>query len=117
MAAQTQTSVIYRLQVSGPGLSSLNNPTSLDIIQIIGDGGAVLLKVTSTGTVTRNPATATGTTLLGTYFSRLTTGSTSAQVVADAFSQNNNNADILQVVGPGQIGIFHLDYLGVGYNS
>ena len=98
-------------------LSSLPNPLSLDLLQIFGQGGDCLIRVSSTGVVTQNTTSQTAQTLFGRYFSRLTSAASVAQVFADAFSQNNAQQDILQVKAPTSAGVYHLDYLGVAYSA
>lgn len=102
---------------SNQALSSLPNPLNLDLLQIYGEGGDVLLKVNFAGFVTQNPATSTSECLFGRYLSRLKSTATVAQLFADVFSQNNDRQDIIQVRGQGGNGIWHLDYLGVAYNA
>ena len=98
-------------------LSSLPNAQSLDLLQIFGEGGDCLIRVSSTGVVTQNTTSQTAQTLFGRYFSRLTSAASVAQVFADAFSQNNAHQDILQVKAPTSAGVYHLDYLGVATSA
>src|SRR5208282_324531 len=98
-------------------LSNLPNPLSLDLLQIFGQGGDCLIRVSSTGVVTQNTTSQTAQTLFGRYFSRLTSAASVAQVFADAFSQNNAHQDILQVKAPTSAGVYHLDYLGVATSA
>lgn len=98
-------------------LSSLPNPQSLDLLQIFGQGGDCLIRVSSLGAVTQNTTSQTAETLFGRYTSRLTSAASTAQVFADAFSQNNAQQDIIQVKAPTSAGVWHLDYLGVAYSA
>ena len=121
-ATQTAGCVVNEGQIfltpgSVKSLTSLQNPLSLDLFQIIGDGGAILISVTSTGTVSKNPASPTGQSLFGRQFSRLNVNSSTAAIFADAFQQNNDQQDILQIRAQGGVGVFHVDYLGVAFSS
>ena len=98
-------------------LSSLPNAQSLDLLQIFGQGGDCLIRVSSLGAVTQNTTSQTAETLFGRYTSRLTSAASTAQVFADAFSQNNAQQDIIQVKAPTSAGVWHLDYLGVAYSA
>lgn len=102
---------------SAQALSSLPNPLSLDLLQVFGEGGDVLVTVNHLGVVTRNPVTHTTQCLFGRYYSRLKSTATIAQIFADVFSENKSQQDIMQVRGQGENRIWHLDYLGVAYNS
>lgn len=98
-------------------LSALPNPISLDLLQIFNQGGKCLVKVSSTGVVTKNPASQTGETLFGRYFSRLASTATLTQISKDVWSENNSNQDILQVKGQGGKGIWHLDSTLTAFSS
>ena len=98
-------------------LSILPNAQSLDLLQIFGQGGDCLIRVSSLGAVTQNTTSQTAETLFGRYTSRLTSAASTAQVFADAFSQNNAQQDIIQVKAPTSAGVWHLDYLGVAYSA
>lgn len=102
---------------SSYSLSSLDNPGSLDLLQIFGEGKNCLIRVSSVGVVTQNVTNQTSECLFGRYLSRLTSVATVAQVFADTFKQNNAQQDILQVKAPTSAGVWHLDYLGVAYSS
>ena len=111
----------------GAALSAYPNPNSLDLFQIRNAGdqndpqGNVMLRVSSAGVVTANPASASQTngTLFGVYWAgAVANGLSAAQYVAAAFPFNPDNLDIFQVINPqGGVGLFHLDYLGVAYFS
>lgn len=113
----TNIGQVFLTPGSGTALSNLPNSQSLDLIQILGAGGDVLIKVSSTGVVTQNPATSTTECLFERQFSRLASTATVAQIFADAYRQNNANSDVIQVRTQGGAGVWHLDYLGVSYNS
>ena len=98
-------------------LSSLPNPLSLDLLQVLGEGGETLINVSSTGVVTLNPTSQTTQVLFGRYYSRLSSTATVATIFADVWSQNNAQQDILQVLSQGGACAYHLDYLGVARNS
>jgi hypothetical protein len=98
-------------------LTSLPNSQSLDLFQVIGEGGAILISVTSTGVVNKNPVAPTGQCLFGRMQSRLASTASTAAIFADAFSQNNNQSDVLQVRTQGGVGVWHLDYTGVSFSS
>ena len=125
-AAQTPATVadwgqilLPRQPVGGSyALSNLPNPLSLDLLQIFGEGGNCLIQVTSAGGVNANVSNQTGQVLFGRYVCKLASTATVAQIFAAAFSQNNDQQDILQVKNPrGGNGVFHVDYLGVAYSS
>ena len=83
-------------------------------MNIIDEGGNVLLNVDYAGVV-HNPASgATGIqTRIGQFQTRLTSGTT-AQLFADAFS-NPSNLDIVQVIASGGAVANYIDYLGVSH--
>ena len=122
MGAQTASTVsdwgqIFLTPGSNKTLSALPNPLPLDLLQIFGEGGKCLIKVSSTGVVTKNPASQTGECLFGKYYSRLASTASTANIFKDVWSQNNTNQDILQVRSQGQHGIWHLDYTGTAFSS
>ena len=122
MGAQTAGTVadwgqIFLTPNSGSTLAALPNPQSLDLLQIFGQGGKCLIKVSSTGTVSKNPVTHTTEVLFGRYQSRLASTASTAAIFKDTFSQNNANQDIIQVRKQGQHGIWHLDYTGTAFSS
>jgi hypothetical protein len=107
---------VQRINPTSPAeVSSLYNPLSLDWIQILGEGGAVLVKVASTGVVTQNPVSHTSKALYAPYYTRLKSTATLAQIFADVWSQDNADQDIMQIKTQGGSGIYHLDHLGVAY--
>lgn len=57
--------------------------------------------------------------LFGSYYTRLKASNTptAAQLFADVFRTNENNQDVIQLIGQGGNGIWHVDYLGVAYFS
>ena len=91
------------------------NSQNLDILNIIDEGGSVLLNIDYAGVV-HNPASAsTGSqTLLGQFYTTLTSGTTAA-LIANAFD-NPSNLDIVQVVSPAGGSVAkYIDYLGVSH--
>lgn len=98
-------------QVTPNGIGGQN----LDILNIVDEGGNVLLNADYAGAV-HNPASgSTGSqTRIGQFFTRLASGTT-AQLFADAFA-NPSNLDIVQVISPvgGNIAKY-IDYLGVSH--
>ena len=105
-------------QVTPNGVGNQN----LDLIQIVGQGGSILLNVDYLGTV-HNPAVGAttsaggiGQTRIGQFQSRLTSSATTAQLFADAFS-NPSQLDIIQVINEGGNVHYNLNYLGVAAGS
>lgn len=105
-------------QVTPNGVGNQN----LDLLQIIGTGGSILLNVDSTGTV-HNPAVSAttaaggvGATRIGQFQSRLSSSASTAQLFADAFS-NPSQLDIVQVINQGGNMHYNLNYLGVAAGS
>jgi hypothetical protein len=128
MANATLYAVIGRffgasLQAAFAQLSGGNSPQNLDILQIVDEGGSILLNVDFTGAVHNpavNPTTAAGgigQTRYGQYYTRLTTGASTANLFADAFSQNVSQLDILQIQNIGGNISYWLDFLGVAHGS
>jgi hypothetical protein len=104
-------------QVTPNGVASQN----LDLIQIVGEGGQVLLNVDYTGAV-HNPAVSPTTgaaqnTRVGVFYTRLTSSATTAQLFADVWSDNQAQNDILQVINNGGNISYYLNYLGVATGS
>ena len=102
-------------QVGGP-------VQNLDILQIVGEGGKILLNVDFNGVVHNpavNPTTSAGgvgNARIGQFYSRLTSSATTAQLFADAFSQNVSQQDIIQIISPaGGAIVNYIDYLGVSH--
>ena len=121
-STQTKATVANYGQVfltpgSTAALSSLPNKQSLDLLQIFDQGGKCVVKVSSTGVVSSNPATHTTQVLFNQFFTRLASTATLANIFADVWSENKTQQDILQVRSQGQKTIWHLDYLGVAYSS
>lgn len=99
-------------QTTGQGVGGQN----LDLLQIVGLGGSVLLNVDYQGTV-HNPAVApTNGTRIGVFQTSLSSTATTAQLFANAFA-NPSQLDILQVVNEGANVHYYLDYLGVAHGS
>lgn len=95
---------------------------NLDLLQIVNEGGNILLNVDSTGVV-RNPAVnptksagGIGNTRLGQFQVFLTGSPTTAQLFAAAFT-NLALLDIFQVINIGGGVSYWLDYLGVAHGS
>lgn len=99
-------------QVTPNGVGNQN----LDLIQIVDEGGLVLLNVDSTGTVHNPAVNATNGTRVGQFYTRLGSTATTAQLFADAFT-NPAQLDILQVVNVGGNISYNLDFLGVAHGS
>jgi hypothetical protein len=95
----------------GPGSAQ-----NLDLLQIIGQGGSVLLNVDSAGVVHNAAVSPTNGTRVGQFQTRLNSSATTAQLFADAFS-NPSQLDILQVINAGGNIHYFLDYLGVAHGS
>lgn len=124
MAAQTPATALdsgsgqIMLNAGAPAaLASVPNPQALDLLQIVGAGGAVIVNVSSTGVVTKSPGSPTKNSLFPRTYTRLTAASTIAQIFADAFQFNANQSDILQVRSLGEGGVWHLDYTGTAFSS
>jgi hypothetical protein len=92
----------------------VGNAVNNDILNIVDEGGNVLLNVDYAGVV-HNPASAAtgGNTRIGQFQTRRTSGTT-AQLFADAFS-NPSNLDIVQVINVGGNVVKYIDYLGVSH--
>lgn len=102
-------------QLTGQGIGAQN----LDLLQIIGIGGSVLLNVDSAGAV-HNPASSpTNGTRIGQFQTRLASGDTTAHYFADAFYPNAVAAqlDIFQAINIGGNVHYNLNYLGVAAGS
>jgi hypothetical protein len=105
-------------QTTGQGVGGQN----LDLIQIVGLGGSILLNVDYLGTV-HNPAVAPttsaggiGQTRVGQFQTNLSSTATTAQLFASAFA-NPSLLDILQIVNEGGNIHYNLNYLGVASGS
>jgi hypothetical protein len=95
---------------------------NLDLIQIVGLGGSILLNVDFNGTV-HNPAVAAttsaggiGQTRVGQFQTNLSSTATTAQLFASAFA-NPSLLDVLQIVNEGGNIHYNLNYLGVASGS
>ena len=100
-------------QVAPNGIAAQN----LDLLQIVGIGGTNLVNVTYNGTVNFPAVSPTDGTRIGVFFSRLTSSATLAQIFADAFSENNQRLDIIQVRNSGGNIHYNLNYQGVASGS
>lgn len=94
---------------------------NLDLLQIVDEGGAVLINVDYQGTV-HNPASSATVGFRvpeGQVRTLLASSATTAQMFADAFYPNANQdqSDILQVVNPGGNVHYYLDYTGTAHGS
>jgi hypothetical protein len=89
---------------------------NLDLLQIVGLGGSILLNVDSAGTVHNPAVAATNGTRIGQFQTTLSSSATTAQLFANAFA-NPSQLDILQVVNLGLNVHYYLDYLGVAHGS
>lgn len=101
MAAATATALMIRLFGSSLA-ASVKNPSSLDLLQVVDEGGKVVWNLTSAGVATANPSTSTASALLTRYF-----GSSFS-----AAFKNPSNLDILQVVDEGGTVVFWVDHTG-----
>lgn len=108
MAAQTDGTVGFgTFFVDGPNsATAFSNPLRLDLIQVVNKHGKVVWNLTARGAVNINPASPTTHALLGRY---------SGTSFAQAFSENPMGYDVFQVVGPGGVGIFHVDHAGTAF--
>ena len=98
MGAQTAGTVadwgqIFLTPNSGSTLAALPNPQSLDLLQIFGQGGKCLIKVSSAGTVSKNPVTHTTEVLFGRYQSRLASTASTASTVWSASTRGRPALD------------------------
>jgi hypothetical protein len=98
-------------------------PQFLDLVQIVGEGGFVVLNVDYQGGVHYPAIFPTNGTRLGQYFTRLQAlnnlglpVATLAAVMADAF-KNFDQEDIIQVINIGGNISYWWDYLGVAHGS
>ena len=94
---------------------------NLDVLQIISEGGNILLNVDFNGTVNK-PATSNqnapgDNTRLGQFYTRLSSSASVAQLFADAFSQNVSQLDIIQVINVGGNISYWLDFQGVAHGA
>ena len=97
-------------------------PLNLDLLQIVNEGGSILLNVDKTGKV-NNPAVAAttaaggvGQAVVGQFQVSLTGSPTTAALFAAAFS-NPSSLDIIQVINIGGNVSYWLDSLGVAHGS
>jgi hypothetical protein len=86
--------------------TAFSNPLNLDLIQVVSKQGKAVWNLTAGGVANTNPTSPTSEALLGQY-----RGATFAQ----AFSNNPMGYDVFQVVGPGGVGIFHVDHAGTAF--
>jgi hypothetical protein len=89
-------------------------PNDHDILNIVDEGGGILLNIDYAGVV-HNPASgSTGSlTRLGQFFTTLTSGTT-AQLFANAFD-NPANLDIIQIINEGGNVVNYIDYTGTSH--
>lgn len=117
-------SAVNPLTVAGAWPQVTPNPiggTNQDLLQIINQGGNILVNVDSSGTVhfpAVNPTQINGinNARIGVFFTRLASTNTLAQIFADAFS-NAAQLDIIQVQNAGGSIHYNLNYLGVASGS
>lgn len=84
-----------------------DNPSALDILQVINEGGKVVWNCDHAGTTNTNPVSPTKTALLMTLF-----GSTVVAAFEGAF-QAITDLDILQIINPnGGAAVYHIDSEG-----
>lgn len=119
MAATSQAVLIRAagasLAAAFPQINGVSK--NYDLLQIVNEGGNVLLNVDYAGVV-HNPASgATGLNVrIGRFLTRLSSSATTAQLFADAF-KNFDNEDIIQVQNVGGNISYYLDYLGVAHGA
>lgn len=89
---------------------------NLDLLQIIGLGGSILLNVDYLGAVHNPAVAATNGTRVGQFQTNLSSTATTAQLFASAFA-NPSQQDVLQVTNLGQNVHYYIDYLGVAHGS
>jgi hypothetical protein len=102
--------VVLTSGVTSPGvypgqtlaLAFPNNPNSLDLIQVVSEGGKIVYNLTALGVANTNPTNPTPGTVLGQFF-----GNT-----FQAAFLNPTNLNVLQVTRAGGKAIFYVDYLG-----
>ena len=100
--AGTATALMLRL--FGTSLAaSVQNPSKLDLLQVVDEGGKVVWNLTSAGVANTNPATSTGTALLRRYF-----GSTFSAAFV-----NPSGLDIFQVIDQGGAVVYHVTSAGL----
>jgi ABC-type tungstate transport system permease subunit len=115
--ANTATALISRKQGSSLAVvSSQLDVRNLDILQIVDEGGGVLLNVDYAGVVHNPAVNPTVNSQKAPYQTRLTSGATTARLFAEAFS-NPSQLDILQVINIGGNISYYLDYLGVAHGA
>jgi hypothetical protein len=114
----TQTALIGRRRGSSVSeFSSRSIPPNLDLLQIVDEGGGVLVNVDYAGTVHFPAASPTVGSRIAPFYTRRSANETLAQIFADTFT-NVGELDILQVINePGGGIVYWLDYLGVAYTS
>jgi hypothetical protein len=100
----------------------VNTSQNQDLLQIVGQGGSILLNVDYQGTVHKPAVSATtaaggvGATRIGQFQSRLSSSASTAQLFADAFT-NTAQIDIIQIINQGGNIHYNLNYLGVAAGS
>lgn len=99
-------------QVTPNGVGNQN----LDLIQIVSEGGSVLINVDSAGAVHKPSVNPTNGTRIGVYLTRLSSASSTAQIFADAF-ENLAQLDIIQIINVGGNIHYNLTYQGVAVGS
>jgi hypothetical protein len=101
-------------QVTPNGIGGQN----LDLLQIVGRGGSILVNVDFQGIVHKPAVNPTiGQTRIGQFFTRLTSAASLASIFADAFS-NPSQLDITQVTVPKSQSVHHsLSAAGVASGS
>jgi hypothetical protein len=106
MAATDGTILGPYLTNTGTFGGAFTNPSNLDVLQIVNEGGEVVWNLSHTGVASTDPASPTGEALIGRY---------AGSNVATAF-KNASNLDLLQIYSStGDSLIFHVDYLGTAH--
>jgi hypothetical protein len=93
-----------------------NDSDNLDLLQIIDEGGLVLVNVDYAGTVNNPASGATNGTRVGQFRTRLGSSATLAQLFADAFT-NPGLQDIIHIGNVGSNVHYYIDYTGVASGS
>jgi hypothetical protein len=127
MSAATPTAIYTINEALNPttvagAFPQVNTSQNLDLLQIVGQGGSILLNVDYQGTVHKPASAATttaggiGATRIGQFQSRLSSTASTAQLFADAFA-NAAQLDIIQIINEGGNVHYNLNYLGVAAGS
>ena len=87
--------------------AAFTNPASLDVLQVVNEGGSVVYSIDSAGTAHTNPTSPTSEALMW-----LLQGSS----LANAFQNEANQLDLFQIYSPtGQTLEYYVDFSGVAH--